>query len=358
MDRELWIIKIGSNSIVDHQGALNRQAVSDLCRQIAAIKELGHQVILVSSGAVAAGNKISKNLAIDNQVNLQQAKAAIGQPMLVQAYQQEFNQYSQLVAQVLLTKNDFEDDLTSANILGCLESLLNSGVIPIVNENDVTSIRELMFTDNDELASLLGLLFEVDRLVILTEVQGLFDRHPDDPEAQLIGEVNNFKNVYQFISEDKSVAGRGGMLSKVRSCQKLAQLGTACVITSLNDPDCLIKLLNQESSGTRFIISEKIIKNRKKKILQKFNRAKAKIVVNQCLAKLLMENDKVFSLLPVGVEAIFGDFQANDLIEIIDENQNTLALGLAEYDSTLAREYQGLANKPHLVHYDYLFNFS
>ena len=354
---ELWVIKIGSNSLLKEDKRLNIQALEDLCQQIKCLRDQNIQVILVSSGAVTAGKGLKSEItSSQGEVAAEQVRAALGQPYLMETYRKILADLGIAMGQVLITKNDFDENDTTTNIHNCIQCLLENNILPIVNENDVTSVRELMFTDNDELASLLALQFSADKFVLLTEVKGLYDKNPHDPTAQLIPEVKNLEDAKQYITDEKSHFGRGGMLPKIRSCNKAAHMGCACLITSLATQDVLIQIANGEKCGTWFPPREDIsLNNFKKRLLHQFSRAKGKIIIDATATKLFKDHSRARSLLPVGILDVQGDFNKDDLVEVLGADETHIGLGIAEYDAQTAQEYAGLQNKPFLIHYDRFF---
>lgn len=348
------IIKIGSNVLTQKNGLPDNARISHLVDQIAAIKKQGKEVILVSSGAVASGRSLIK---IDEKVNAvatRQLLASIGQVKLINTYAHLFEQYQMLCSQVLVTKEDFRDRMHYLNMKNCLEILLQHSVLPVVNENDVVSVTELMFTDNDELAGLIASMLNAQALIILSNVDGIYNGDPKAEDAKVIEQIDGGAvNFNSFISSERSAFGRGGMLTKSNMAQKVAQLGIAVHIANGTRENILTDVLDDKVVHTRFVPS-KNTSGKKKWIAHSENFAKGIVHINEG-AKVMLTSSKATSLLPVGVVDISDDFQKGDIIKLVDEAGKQIGLGIAEYGSDKARERIGQKKQKPLVHYDYLY---
>jgi glutamate 5-kinase len=348
------IIKIGSNVLTQKNGLPDQPRISHLVDQIAAIKKQGKEVILVSSGAVASGRSL---ISIDEKVNsvaARQLLASIGQVKLINTYAHLFEQYQMLCSQVLVTKEDFRDRMHYLNMKNCLEILLQHGVIPVVNENDVVSVTELMFTDNDELAGLIASMLNAQALIILSNVDGLYNGDPKNEGSAVIEEIDGSStNFASFVTSAKSAFGRGGMLTKSNMAQKVAQLGIAVHIANGTKENILTDVLANKTVHTKFIAS-KNTSGKKKWIAHSQNFAKGVVQINEG-AKTVLTSSKATSLLPVGITQINDDFQKGDIIKLVDEAGKQIGLGIAEYGSDKARERIGQKKQRPLVHYDYLY---
>src|SRR5471030_1166804 len=209
------IIKIGSNVFTQKDGLPDLKRISHLVKQIAAIKKQGKEVILVSSGAVASGRSLINVSEKYDAIAARQLLASIGQVKLINTYAHLFEQFGILCSQVLVTKEDFRDRMHYLNMKNCLDLLLQHQVIPVVNENDVVSVTELMFTDNDELAGLIASMLNAQALIVLTNVDGIYNGDPKAPGSAVIEEVaGSLVNFAEFVSSGKSQFGRGGMITK------------------------------------------------------------------------------------------------------------------------------------------------
>lgn len=242
------LIKVGSNVLTLPTGAPNKERIKDIASQIAKIKKEGAQVILVSSGAVAAGRSIvtlPENLDI---ISKKQVYASVGQIALMNIYNDFFKDHNLTCSQVLITKDSFSTRDHYLNVTNLINALLKSDIIPIVNENDAIAITELMFTDNDEISGLLATMSQVDELLLLSNVDGIYTDHPSNPEAKLIREYKEESiNLENAISDQKSEFGRGGMLTKANTAIKIAEMGVNVSIGNGNTPDIVSKLLAKKT---------------------------------------------------------------------------------------------------------------
>ncbi|OAV44286.1 glutamate 5-kinase [Lewinella sp. 4G2] len=246
------VIKVGTNVLTRPDGRLDVTNISHLVDQIAALKRAGVSLVLVSSGAVGAGRELLTVGEEFGDVARRQVLSAIGQVRLMELYRQLFAGHQLLCAQVLATKGDFRDELHADNMLNCFRALLHDQIVPVVNENDVVSVTELMFTDNDELAGLAARMLEVDALIILSSVDGLYDGPPDASESRLIREVAAAdESVHSFVQEAKTSFGRGGMATKLRIAGETAREGIPVLLGNGRAPNILEALLTKEWPGTR-----------------------------------------------------------------------------------------------------------
>jgi glutamate 5-kinase len=348
------IIKIGSNVLTRANGLPDTERIAHLVDQVAAIKKQGKEVILVSSGAVASGRSLITVTDKYDAVATRQLLASIGQVKLINTYAHLFEKYEILCSQVLVTKEDFRDRLHYLNMRNCLELLLQHQVIPVVNENDVVSVTELMFTDNDELAGLIASMLNAQALIVLTNVNGIYDGDPKLAGSKVIEEVTDEGiDFSSFVSTGRSQFGRGGMITKSTIAHKVAKLGIAVHIANGTKENILTDLLNDNVIHTRFAPTKKA-SGKKKWIAHSENAATGVVQVNEG-AKTVLISSKASSLLPVGVINIISDFKKGEIIKIIDENNKLVGLGLAEYGADKARELKGKKNQRALVHYDYLY---
>ena len=348
------VIKIGSNVLTKEDGFPDLERIAHIVEQIAAIKRQGKEVILVSSGAVASGRGALSVSDRFDAVATRQLYAAIGQVKLINTYSDLFEKRKLTCAQVLVTREDFRDRLHYLNMKNCFSILMQHNVVPIVNENDVISVTELMFTDNDELAGLIASMLNADALIILSNVDGIFNGDPKDPSSEVIKEIQpGFTNFSSFISAQKSQFGRGGMITKSTMAAKVAQMGIAVHIANGKTENVLLKLLEQNVINSRFIPSGNP-SGKKRWIANSANYAKGVVRINEGARQALLSS-KASSLLFVGVVAIEKEFLKGDVIRIVDENQHQVGFGIAEYSSDKAASLIGQKRQRPLVHYDYLF---
>ena len=247
-------VKVGSNVLTRRDGTLDITRMSAIVDQVAELHKRGMQVILVSSGAVASGrSEISPSHTLD-EVSSRQLYSAIGQAKLMGKYYTLFREHGITCGQVLTTKEGLDKEDHYLNQQRCMEVMLAEGVIPIVNENDTLSITELMFTDNDELSGLMAQMMQVDELIILSNIDGIYDGNPADPASRVIRSVAATDDMEQYIQSEKSSLGRGGMLTKCHIARKVASEGIPVVIANGKTEDILLHLIDQadETICTRF----------------------------------------------------------------------------------------------------------
>ena len=349
----MLVIKVGTNVLADEHGVIERATVSALSHQITELKKSGVPIILISSGAVGAGRQVLASLSKSlTRVERRQLWAAVGQPKLLQLYIDIFEKTGIHVAQILATKEDFRDRKHYLHMRNCFRALLNENVIPIVNENDTIAVDELMFTDNDELASLVASMMGASALYILTNVDGVYHGHPDDEDAKLLHTISHDSAPLQVFSQTSSF-GRGGMATKYRMSKQLASTGIDVFIANGKRPNVLIDIYRGKRIGTHFIAKQQI-SSVKKWIAYQDRSASGSVVVNEGARSVLLNEDKVASLLPIGIVKITNTFEKGDLINILDEEGRHLALGKAQYGSETLEKHLGQKGQKALVHYDYL----
>ncbi len=349
-------IKIGSNVLTHKDGTLDLERMSALVDQIARLHKDGVEIILVSSGAVASGRselKLTKKL---DPVSARQVFSAVGQAKLINHYYELFRKHGIFCGQVLTTKESFGSRGHYLNQKNCITEMLALDVIPIVNENDTISVTELMFTDNDELSGLMATMMHTEALIILSNIDGIYDGNPNDPNSQVIREVSSETGLTQYIQTGKSSFGRGGMLTKTTIARKVADEGITVIIANGKKDNILLDLLvkNSQTICTKFIANDKKISGVKKWIAHSESFTKGEIHINAGAAQALTGN-KATSVLFIGVTAIKGDFEKDDIVKIIDENGVQMGVGKVQYDSEKACSLIGKKGQRPLVHYDYLY---
>ena len=325
------VIKVGTSTLTDGSGPPDREYVRDLAAQIARQKAAGNAVILVSSGAIRAGMDRLDLSGRPRTIPQKQAAAAIGQGLLMQIYAEAFAAHSLAVAQVLLTRDDFRERSRYLNASNTFGALLKFGAIPIVNENDTIAVDEIRFGDNDTLAALVASLAGADTLLLLSDVEGLYDKNPSQfPDARLIPVVPKIdRAVEQLAGGSGSVVGTGGMKTKIQAAKICVRSGIRMVIAHGREPDVIVRALAGEC-GTRFLPeSGRPLAPRKRWIAFGVT-PKGTLTVNDGAKRQLVEGGK--SLLPAGVTHVSGHFQAGDLVEIVDSAGRSFAQGFANYD--------------------------
>ena len=251
------VIKVGSNVLTRRDGHLDTTRVSAIVDQIAWLKQQGHEVILVSSGAVACGRReltVSHDL---DTVEQRQLFSALGQVKLIGLYYDLFREYHINIGQILTMKENFEPGEQYDNQKACMTVMIDNGVVPVVNENDTVSVTELMFTDNDELSGLIAKMMNADMLILLSNIDGIYTGNPESPESELIERVPLGCDISQFIQSSKSKEGRGGMTSKYATATNVQQAGIRVMIANGKRNDILIQLVSNptETKHTEFEVA-------------------------------------------------------------------------------------------------------
>ena len=350
-------VKIGSNVLTRKDGTLDITRMSALVDQVAELHHAGMEIVLISSGAVASGRsevKVGKKL---DSVSARQLYSAVGQAKLINRYYELFREHGLKCGQVLTTKENFGSRTHYLNQKHCMEVMLEHGVIPIVNENDTISVTELMFTDNDELSGLIATMMGMDALIILSNIDGIYNGNPADPASRVIPVVERGKtDLASYVQTGRSSFGRGGMLTKCHIAQKVADEGILVVIANGKRSNILVDLLKDPEAipCTRFLPAVKPVSSVKKWIAHSEGFAKGEIHINKGAEEALLA-PKATSLLLVGVTQVVGDFEKDDIVRIVNEAGKLLGVGCAGYGSEEARALIGSRDLKPLVHYDYLY---
>jgi glutamate 5-kinase len=359
-----WVVKVGSSLVTAKGQGLDRAAIADWAGQIAALRQDGREVVLVSSGAVAEGMarlNLKKRPAVLSEL---QATAAVGQMGLVQAWESAFQQHGLHTAQVLLTHEDVSERDRYLNSRGTLKALLEFGVIPVINENDTVATDEIRLGDNDTLAALAVNLVEAEVLVILTDQDGLFDADPRaHATAQLIAEADlSDPQLETMAGEGRGELGRGGMRTKLLAARWAARSGAATVIAHGRLAQVLTKIGAAETVGTLLKPAQGVMAARKRWIAGQLQ-VRGRVQLDAGAVQAMRDKGK--SLLPVGVKRVDGDFSRGDLVACLDPEGREVARGLVNYDAAEARRIMGLASArvqealgypgaPELIHRDNL----
>lgn len=354
------VVKIGSNVLTRADGTLDVTRLSAIVDQFAVLYKSGNELVVVSSGAVAAGrgqlrdSEAPMNL---DPVSARQLYSAVGQAKLINRYYDLFREHKINCGQVLATKENFARRSHYLNQQHCMATMLAHGVVPIVNENDTVSVTELMFTDNDELSGLIAGMIDADRLIILSNIDGLYTGAPDHPDSVLVPKVEPGRDPSQYISSAKSTLGRGGMSSKCRIARRVASEGTEVIIANGKREGILLDLCDSRKSAdvphTTFIPSPRPASQLRKWIAHSDAFAKGNITVNQGAADAISGSRA--SLLPVGVTAVDGTFESGDIVTVTAPSGAILAWGRIDTDSRTATSLIGLSDRKPLIHADYLY---
>ena len=303
-------VKVGSNVLTRRDGALDVTRMSALVDQIAELHKTGVEIILVSSGAVASGRSEVHSAKKLDSVDQRQLFSAVGQAKLINRYYELFREHGIAVGQVLTMKENFATRRHYLNQKNCMTVMLENGVIPIVNENDTISVSELMFTDNDELSGLIASMMDAQALIILSNIDGIYNGSPADPTSEVIREIGQGKDLSSYIQTSKSSFGRGGMLTKTNIARKVADEGITVIIANGKRDNILVDLIQHPESTlcTRFIPSAEPVSSIKKWIAHSEGFAKGELHINYCATELLF-SDKAVSILPVGITDVIGEFE-------------------------------------------------
>jgi glutamate 5-kinase len=324
------VIKLGSNVLTTNQG-LNITVIRQLAMQVHQLIEMGKQITIVSSGAMAAGMRKLNLKTRPSEIPLKQAVAAIGQAGLIQEYEKAFEFFDHKVAQVLLTRTDLSNRTRYLNARNTIRALLAWNVTPIINENDTVAVEEIKFGDNDHLSAMIALMLNADLLINLTDIDGLFDKDPrKNNDAQLMPLITSFtRDLESCASDIPGTLGTGGMLTKIKAAQKVTTAGIPMVIAKAS-MDVLSQILDAQPVGTFFVPKNQKMKNRKCWIaFSKKTRGHIQIDdgANRAIEK------KGTSLLPIGVIGVQGKFAIGDAIAIESQTGQEIAIGLTNYSS-------------------------
>ncbi len=343
------VIKIGSNLITENENILNYEVIKNLCNQIAAIQKDHNQVIIVSSGAVAAGSqylsKFEKEININNNSIVQkQLLASIGQPILMNAYEKYFSQSSIMISQALLSREDFENRLGYLNIRNTLSELLSLNVVPIINENDVVSTEELIdraYGDNDRLSAMVSNAIDADLLILLGTIDGLYTSDPNiDKKAKKIGIVENITDeIINYAQGSIDGIGSGGMASKIQAANISINSGTEMYIASGLENDVLKRIISGEIIGTKFLSKQSLNESRKRWLMTGYSSSKGDISLDDGAIKAIKNRS---SILPPGIINTTGDFDRGDIIGIRNSNDKIIGWGISNYSSKEISKIKGI----------------
>lgn len=341
------VVKVGSRVLAGEDGSLDGGRVAQISDQIAQLISQGRRVVLVSSGAVAAGIGRLGWKQRPTDVAQLQAAAAVGQSRLIESYHRALEPHGIHAAQLLLTAGDLQDRQRYLNVRLALLALFGCRSLPVINENDTVAVDELQvrFGDNDRLAALVTNLLRAPLLVLLSDVEGLFDRNPSDPEAQVVSVVTNLKEARGRLIHDKSADGRlqlstGGMATKLAAAGIAAAAGENVVIASGKRKNVLLDILAGEPVGTLVLAEGRAVASRKRWIGWSAS-PRGKLTLDAGAQRAVASQGR--SLLPVGVARVEGSFDKGDVVSLCDENAAEFARGLINYS---AAEMQTIAGRP------------
>lgn len=358
------VVKVGSALVTNSGLGLDHAALTGWAEQIARLRHDGREVVLVSSGAIAEGMQRLGWTRRPSALHELQAAAAVGQMGMVQVYESCFRGHGLLASQILLTHEDLADRKRYLNARSTMRTLLDLGVIPVINENDTVAIDEIRFGDNDTLAALVTNLIEADALVILTDQHGLYSADPRrDPAATLVTDgVAGDPYLETIAGSSGSAIARGGMLTKILAAKRAARSGADTIIASGREPDVLLRLASGERLGTQLLAGKATVAARKQWLADHLQ-VHGRVTLDAGAVKALVVDGK--SLLPVGVCDASGEFERGEVVSCLDETGREIARGLVNYSctetcrilrtpSSQIESKLGYVDEPELIHRDNL----
>ena len=332
------VIKVGTNLLTNNEG-INKDRIKDIVSQIVAIRDKGHQVILVSSGAVWLGAKALKHNSPVVYIAMRQACASIGQPILMAAYQEEFSKHNMICSQVLITRSVLSNRTSYKNLMTTVSTLLALGVVPIFNENDVVSTAEIgnVLGDNDRMSALVASKIDADLLILLTDIDGLYTGNPrKEKDAVMIKNIPELTNeIFSFAKGAGNIFSTGGMKTKLLAAQIAQKGGCGTIIASGYEKNALVRIVDGEELGS-YIFPEERLKQRERWILN--TPAVGKIIVDDGAKKALLAHK---SLLPSGIKHIDGVFSEGDVVDVATTDGKVFLKAVPYFNSTDLTIIQG-----------------
>jgi glutamate 5-kinase len=339
------VIKIGSSSLTSPEGGLEEKNMDRFVEEVSRIKKSGYEVLLVTSGAIAAGLKHLGFADKPSQISLLQAAASVGQVLLMEKYSVLFSQKGIHVGQILLTHEDTTSRKQYLNIKNTILKLLELDIIPIINENDSVAVEEIKFGDNDSLAALAAALVEADLFIILSDIDGLYEKDPSiDPDCKRIPIVKDIdENILNICGGIGSTFGSGGMLTKVKAAKISTFSGIPMVIARATEADVLAKIIQAEDTGTFFAPTGKKKLASMKKWIAFGTRAKGEIVIDKGAEEAIVAKGK--SILAVGVTQARGEFLKGDTIKVFTADDRVIAKGITNFSIEQVNAIKGKSQK-------------
>ncbi len=334
------VLKIGSGVLVDSGGSISPRVFGQIARQVRCVMEGGRKVVLVSSGAIATGMKALSMEVRPRSIPQRQAVAAVGQPHLMSHYARAFRRQGLNIAQILLTHDDFADRRRFINAKNTVSTLLEDRIVPVINENDSTAVDEIKFGDNDTLSALTTTLVDAELLVILSDIDGIYDKDPRvDASARRIPLIEDIDGLHiDLEGSTTGPFGTGGIASKLSAARKAAHSGCATIIASGKKKDMLECILSGEEMGTLVLPKEDRLTSKKHWIAYAARPA-GKLFVDDGAKCAIMERGK--SLLPTGITMVEGDFEAGEVVHCMDTEGMEFARGMVNYSAGEIRKIKG-----------------
>ena len=340
VDAKRIVVKVGTSTLTHSTGKLNLWRIEKLVRELADLANQGKEMILVTSGAVGAGMELLKLTDKPKTIPEKQAAAAVGQGILMHTYEKFFGEHGQVVAQVLLTREDSVKRTRYTNCRNTLLTLIKMGVIPIINENDVVSIDELKIGDNDTLSAMVASIVDADVLIILSDIEGVYTENPQsNPDAQLIGEIADITPEIEALAGGAgSLRGTGGMFTKMQAGKIAVNSGVAMVIASGLRDGVMRDVLTGENVGTIFLSKENRLQVRKR-WLAFGARTQGVITIDKGCETAILSGGS--SILAAGITAVAGNFDHGNTISVVTMQGREIARGIANYNGEDARKIMG-----------------
>ncbi|MWN89779.1 glutamate 5-kinase [Gilliamella sp. Pra-s65] len=333
------VVKLGTSVLTGGSKQLDKAKIIELIQQCAFLHQDGHKIIIVTSGAIAAGREYLNFPPLPNTVASKQLLASVGQSKLIQLWEQLFSIYKIYIGQMLLTRADLEDRERFLNAQDVLKAMLDNHIIPIINENDAVATAEIKVGDNDNLSALAAILAEADKLILLTDIEGLYTTDPrSDKSAKLIHEIDHIDDNLRSIAGDSvSGLGTGGMSTKIQAAEVAGSAGIEVIIAAGGKANVIIDIVNNQSVGTRFIPQKTPLEHRKHWL---FGAPKAGIVqLDDGAVNAILNNGS--SLLPKGIINVEQNFSRGEVIDICDKSGKRIARGVSRYNSDALRQIAG-----------------
>lgn len=333
------VVKLGTSVLTSGTKQLDRAQIVELIRQCAILHQDGHKIIIVTSGAIAAGREYLNYPTLPNTVASKQLLASVGQSKLIQLWEQLFSIYKIYIGQMLLTRADLEDRERFLNAQDVLKAMLDNHIIPVINENDAVATAEIKVGDNDNLSALAAILAQADKLILLTDIAGLYTADPrSNKNAKLIHEIDHIDDKLRSIAGDSvSGLGTGGMGTKVQAAEVAGSAGIEVIIAAGNKPNVIIDTVNNQSVGSRFIPPKTPLEHRKHWL---FGAPKAgKVLLDDGAVNAILNNGS--SLLPKGILQVEQNFSRGEVIDICDKTGKSIARGVSRYNSDALKQIAG-----------------
>ncbi len=336
------VIKVGTRVLTHPDGTLNHERIDQLAEEIQTISQNGRRVVLVSSGAVGAGISLLGLKSRPTDLAKLQAVAAVGQVHLIQSYDRTFARYGRRAAQVLLTVEDVDDRVRYLNVRNTIASILEFGAVPIINENDTVSVDELKttFGDNDRLAAMVTNLIRAPLLVVLSDIEGLYDGDPSRKESKLVHTIEKIdETVLGYVRDKKTGLSKGGMASKLEAARMVTTAGESMIIASGRQPNILTQVFAGELVGTLFVGQGKGI-TPYKRWLGFSAQVRGRVQLDAGARRAILEQGR--SLLAAGIVNVQGEFQKGDVVALCDSEGHVIARGLSNYSSADIERIKGI----------------